>query len=75
MPARRCSICAINWPLAAEFSKCPACGEPADPIANDEHEFEDLADARSAAKRFKFERFYAEREASAPPLEQRGQDA
>lgn len=25
--ARRCSMCAVNWPDASEFTYCPECGD------------------------------------------------
>lgn len=54
--ARRCSMCAVNWPDLPEYSKCPECGDTADrvkeltPISEDE--------ARSRKRHAEFETFY-----------------
>lgn len=62
MAARRCSLCAINWPTKAEYIDCPVCEEKtsrmynADPLDEEE--------AASLRKHAEFDRYYERREAA-----------
>jgi hypothetical protein len=75
MPARRCTICNVDWPSRSEFIKCPACEEPTwmlydqDSISAKETD-EKIAEIKARAARQaehaaaykEFERRYEERE-------------
>lgn len=65
MPARRCSICAINWPLTGEYKKCPACLEETSRIGNIRAIDDD--EAQSLKNHFEFDRFYEEWDENQPP--------
>jgi len=57
--ALRCSLCGIDWPANAEYSRCPACLEPTNPIGGRDVHPLDCTQARSIRLHHEFERFYA----------------
>jgi hypothetical protein len=65
MPARRCSICAADWPHRDDFKKCPECGERTSPVSN--IDAMDLREAMSRKRSAEFERFYEKWDATHPP--------
>lgn len=69
MAALRCSICGLDWPVAAEYQKCPSCLEKTDRISNCDPMSDD--DAHSLKAHYDFERFYEEWDDKQPPLEER----
>lgn len=65
--ARRCSLCAIDWPDTKEYKVCPSCEDPdgtdrcrdVTPLDDDE--------ARSLKLNYEFDRFYEDYDAKADP--------
>lgn len=61
---RRCGICAINWPDADDYQRCPACGDKTRRVGNASHTHESEEEARSARLHLEFERYWEERESA-----------
>lgn len=58
--ALRCSICGVDWPAnAGDYSHCPACLEPTDPVGGIDVHPLGASQARSIRLHHEFERFYA----------------
>lgn len=65
--ARRCSMCAIDWPDTKEYKICPSClDEDGTDRCRDVTPLDD-DDARSKRLHFEFERYYEEYDAEADP--------
>lgn len=64
MGAYRCSICSIDWPQLQRYKKCPLCGEETSRVWNASAITKaQAAEYESEAKRERFNRYYAAREA------------
>lgn len=61
MAAMLCPVCRTRWPHDAEFRECPRCEKRCEPRPGMDPQAS-LAEARSEARRMRFERFYARRE-------------
>ncbi len=71
MPSKRCTVCAIEWPVAMDYTLCPQCleatwlhssGEPIDRA--DALHLKNVADQRRA-NQAAFEAYYEERNKAA----------
>lgn len=64
-PARRCSICSLDWPDSDHYDECPQCEEDtrrfsnASPMPDDE--------AKSLRLHLEFDKFYDEWDAKKDP--------
>ena len=49
MPARRCSLCNIQYPAVLRFEECPVCGEGTNYFSNvqEDPDWLDLAQSRA----------------------------
>lgn len=65
MAARRCSDCAINWPIGDDYKLCSRCLSDTDYISNGDSLTH--REAESLTKRLKFDRFYAEHDERRKP--------
>lgn len=59
MSAKRCTICAINWPDMVAYARCPKCDEPT--RFNSSEEPLTPEQAQYKRKEIEFDKFYKER--------------
>jgi len=59
MPAKRCSLCATNWPLSYHYAVCPTCQERTDVVTN--ATAISTQEAKRMVSEIKFAKFYAEK--------------